>query len=503
MSEVHSSGALPGRTWRLMRSKHASALETGRRAAYSSGAAKIAAQIAKHFAGLAVIFVIVFLAIHTTFANQTTIGFAFLLAILCASATWGFSVAITMSFAAALAYDYYFLPPIGVFNISDPRDWVALGSFLATSAIGGYLSAWARREARTANQRRGETERLYAFSQSLLATPGPSELLDVIPRYFVESFQAEAAQLLLFDSREMHYPDIDEAAQFQRNVRVVSLRLGAEQLGMFRVSGTMPSQTTLDATAALIAIAVARARAIEQLVKTETAQRSEQFKSVLLDAIAHDFKTPLSSIKGSVSGLLADLYFGRDERKELLTVIDEECDRINRLIGSAADMARLDAGQMKMEKAAHSVDELISAALSECEMVLRERRIELDVHDGQCLFVGDLSLMKKVLLHLIDNANLYSSPGAPITIRTARDDASVLFSVEDRGPGIEESELARIFEKFYRGKGQRDRVDGTGMGLAIATAIVKAHGGTIEAKSSPGVGSTFTFRLPADLPVMR
>jgi signal transduction histidine kinase len=116
------------------------------------------------------------------------------------------------------------------------------------------------------------------------------------------------------------------------------------------------------------------------------------------------------------------------------------------------------------------------------------------------LFVGDLSLVKKVLLHLIDNANLYSSPGEPITVRTARDGDSVVCSVEDRGPGIEETELARIFEKFYRGKGQRDRVDGTGMGLAIAAAIVKAHGGTIEAKSSLGVGSTFTFRLPRICP---
>jgi two-component system sensor histidine kinase KdpD len=253
---------------------------------------------------------------------------------------------------------------------------------------------------------------------------------------------------------------------------------------------------TLEAVGALIVVAVERARAIEHAAKMEATRETEQLKSVLVDALAHDFKTPLTSIKGSATALLMDLGFGRDERKELLILIDEECDHINRLIGSASEMARLDAGQIKLTLAAHSTGALISAALADCQAVLRERRIELEGEKQERLVLADLSLARKVLVHLIENANLYSTPGEPITVRAAQQDRRVAFSVADRGPGIEEVELGRIFEKFYRGKGQRDRVNGTGMGLAIAAAIVRAHGGTIEAVSQPGSGSVFTFYLP-------
>ena len=233
----------------------------------------------------------------------------------------------------------------------------------------------------------------------------------------------------------------------------------------------------------------------------EAARESENLKSVLLDAIAHDFKTPLTSIKGSATALLADLDFGLEERKELLLLIDEECDRINKLIGSASEMSRLDAGQIKLELAPHSVEELITASLDNCPGVLRERRLDLEVKDGECLVLVDLPLASKVLIHLIENANLYSSPGEPIVLRAERQDGRIAFSVSDRGAGIEGTELTHIFEKFYRGKGQRDRVDGTGMGLAIAAAIARAHGGTINAASHPGKGSVFTFFLP--IPVAR
>ena len=230
--------------------------------------------------------------------------------------------------------------------------------------------------------------------------------------------------------------------------------------------------------------------------KIESTRESESLKSVLLDAITHDFRSPLTSIKASVTGLLDDLEFDREQRRKLLTIINEECDRINRLVGEAAEIARLESGEVKLDLASHSVGELLSAALAECKSVTANREICLDVKYQDSRLLVDLSLAKRVLVHLITNANLYSSPGKPIRIATQVRGGFHNISVSDQGPGIDNTEIDHIFEKFYRGKGQRSRVHGTGMGLPIAKAIVESHGGTMRVVSRPGQGSVFTFSLP-------
>jgi len=235
-----------------------------------------------------------------------------------------------------------------------------------------------------------------------------------------------------------------------------------------------------------------------QASKIQATHESERLKLVFLDAITHDFKTPLTSIKASVTGLLDDLETGREQRKELLSIIDGECDRINRLVNEASEIARLESGEMKLDLASHSVEELISAALAECRGATSNREICLDVKDLDARLLVDLSWAKRVLVHLVANAQLYSSPGQPVRITTEKHNKFHTISVADRGPGIEEEEIDRVFEKFYRGKNQRHRVPGTGMGLPIAKTIVEAHGGTIRVVSRAGQGSVFTFSLPAE-----
>jgi two-component system sensor histidine kinase KdpD len=230
--------------------------------------------------------------------------------------------------------------------------------------------------------------------------------------------------------------------------------------------------------------------------KIESTRESESLKSVWLDAITHDFRTPLTSIKASVTGLLDDLDFDREQRKELLTIINEECDRINRLVGEAAEFARLESGEAKLNLASCSVGELLSAALAECKTVTAKREISLDARHQDSWLLVDLSLAKRVLVNLIVNAHLYSFPGTPIRLATQICGEFHTISVTDQGPGIDDTEIDHIFEKFYRGKEQRSRVHGTGMGLPIARAIVEAHGGTIGVVSRLGQGSVFTFSLP-------
>jgi two-component system sensor histidine kinase KdpD len=420
-----------------------------------------------------------------------------------------------MSVLAALCVDYYFLPPVGTLNITDTQDWVALISFLVTAVIGSELSSRARRQAEEATRQRNEVSLLYEFSQRLLRARAPLDLFNEIPSQIVELFRARAAALNFVGKENIYrsgngLPEIDakrlKAVQPRGNLEsdveqglyYCPIRLGAQTIGSIGVSGSVVSRQTLEAIATLIASAVDRMHAIEQLGKTEAARESERLKSVLLDALAHDFKTPLTSIKAAATSLLEDLEFNKRQRGELLIVIDEECDRINRVISQAIEMAQLEAGEAKLQPAGHLVSQLVAAALEDCESIYSSRSIRTEVLPQDARVYCDIFWARKVLGHLLRNADLYSSPGEPITITTEEKEGFVFFHVADLGPGIEKSEIDQIFSKFYRGKSQRHRVPGTGMGLAVAKAIVEAHGGTIGVASEAGRGSIFTFSLPIE-----
>jgi two-component system sensor histidine kinase KdpD len=475
----------------------------------------LSSQVGGYLAGSVTVALITLFYHREAVFKNTTIVLTYLLAILIASTIWGLWVSLFMTVAAVLACDYYFFLPIGIFSIDDPQDWVALTSFFVTSVIGSELSSRARRQAEEAKRQRNEISRLYEFSQRLLRARNPVDLMNEIPSQIVELFHARSAALNIMGKETIYrsgigLPEIDAARlkavqprgslelDVEQGLWYCPVRLGAQTIGSFGVSGSMISKETLEAIATLIAAAIDRMYAIELLGKTEAARESERLKSVLLDAIAHDFKTPLTSIKAAATSLLEDLEFNKRQRGELLIVIDEECDRINRVIGQAIEMAQLEAGEVKLQSAPHFVSELISAALEDCESVQNARPIRTEVQRDDARVHCDLFWARKVLGHLVRNADLYSSPGKPITIMTEEKDGFIVFDVADLGPGIENVEIDQIFSKFYRGKSQRHRVPGTGMGLAVAKAIVEAHGGTIEVASEVGHGSVFTFSLPIE-----
>ena len=418
-----------------------------------------------------------------------------------------------MSLAATLAYNYFFLPPTGTFTIADPQNWVALVTFLATSVLASDLATRARNQAAEANRRRREVERLYGFSQRLLSAGNPIELLNAIPRQIVDLFEVGAAALFVSDKQKIYrsginMPQLDadrlkaiiarEDLQIdeEHSVCFAPLRLGTRILGSVGISGPVLSAQSLEALGSLIAVAVERAHAIEMVGKTEAAREGERLKSALLDAITHDFRTPLTSIKASVTSLLSDAKLADAQRVELLDIINEECDRLNRLVGEAGEMARLEAGDVKLHLAPLRVADVITSALDVCKGVLGTRPIHTEIKNPELYVRADLARAREVLVHLIENANLYSSPDHPITIGAEEKEDFVVFSVADQGPGIGDAELGLIFDKFYRGADQRYRVQGTGMGLPIAKAIVVSHGGTIGVISQLGHGSVFSFSLP-------
>jgi two-component system sensor histidine kinase KdpD len=281
-----------------------------------------------------------------------------------------------------------------------------------------------------------------------------------------------------------------------RSLRIRPLRIGLRSVGALAVIGGDLSTESMEAIGSLVAIAIERAGAVEKLAHSEAGRESERLRSILLDSVTHDFRTPLTAIKASAQSLLGDAQLDEASRKELLTIINEESDRLDRLVGEAAQMAQLDAHAVELNLEPHHIREAIDAALETNQNTLARHEVKVDVDDRLTRVNMDLRHTEEILSQLLDNAGKYSPRGTPITITAEVQGNMLVTSVADQGPGIDSIDQSMIFDKFYRGRDQRQNVQGTGMGLAIAKAIVEAHGGTISLTTQPGRGSVFSFTLP-------
>jgi two-component system, OmpR family, sensor histidine kinase KdpD len=445
-------------------------------------------------------------------ANSTTVALTFLLAVLLVSANWGFWYAAVVALLATVAFNFFFLPPLGTFTIADPQNWVALFAFLATAVIAGQLSERARREAVSAIQRRKEIERLYAFSQRLLMLENVQELLNSVPRHIKEIFGGKGAAVFVQDrvdvyrsspeTREIQTKRLQSVAargepvfDYANALAFAPLRLGVRSVGAVGLSGTILSHESLDALATLIAIAIERTRAIENVGKAEVARENEKLRSAIVDSIAHEFRTPLTAIKASVTSLLSS-DLDEASQQELLTVINEEADRMNHLVEEATQMARLESKQVELDRQPRRIGEAIGRAIEMGKKIIGSHPVKIDISENLPPVAYDIELIVNVMLQLLENAAKYSPAESPIHISASEPAGTIMVSVADRGPGIDEFEQGLIFEKFYRGKNNRYSVQGTGMGLAIAKAVVEAHGGELSVVSQLGQGSVFSFTLP-------
>jgi two-component system sensor histidine kinase KdpD len=267
-------------------------------------------------------------------------------------------------------------------------------------------------------------------------------------------------------------------------------------VGAIAVIGGDLSPESMEAIGSLVAIAIERAGAVEKLAHSEAGRESERLRSILLDSVTHDFRTPLTAIKASAQSLLGDVHLDDASRTELLTIINEESDRLDRLVGEAAKMAQLDAHAVELNLEPHHIREAIDAALDTNQNTLARHEVRVNASDSLPRVSMDLRQTEEIISQLLDNAGKYSPHGTPITITAEVQGNTLVTSVADQGPGIDSIDQSMVFDKFYRGRGLRQSVQGTGMGLAIAKAIVEAHGGTISLTTQPGRGSVFSFTLP-------
>ncbi len=459
-------------------------------------------------AGIVVVF---FRLLHV---NPTTVGFSFLLAVLLISTFWGLRYATFTAILATAAYNFFFLPPFFRFTIADPQNWIALFAFLATAGVASQLAERARRGTAYADQRRREVERLYAFSQQLWLSENVFELLNIIPKHIADSFDVSGTALFLEGKQEAYFLDDRSRTLFptdqlksisdrgepvldrQQRVCFMPVRMGVRSVGALGLAGCDLSRESLEAIGSLVAIAIERANTVEKLTKSEAARESDRLRSVLLDSVTHEFRTPLTSIKASAETLLSEASLDKPQRTDLLQVINEESDRLNRLVGEAGEVAQLDAHQLHFQFGAHPLREAVDTAIKNSQPALRNHPVLISIFPELPLVRMDLERITEVISQLLDNAGKYSPANAPIHISAELQGSEVITSVADQGPGIDEMEQEMIFEKFYRGRDQRMLMPGTGMGLPIAKAIVELHGGKIEVISQLGRGSVFHFSLP-------
>jgi two-component system sensor histidine kinase KdpD len=443
--------------------------------------------------------------------NATTVALSLLVGVLVVSANWGIRQAIYMSVLSTLAFNYFFLPPVLTFTIEDPQNWIALIAFLTAGIVASQLAERARREMANSKMRRHEAERLYEFSQGLLGTSNTADLLVAIPSVLTVAFNLRCAAVYISATDRVYRSSVDRdeidaedlrrvAAEFdvreeKAGVKLIPIRLGMRTTGSLGVAGSGILPETLDAIGGLVAIAIERAGAVEMLTKSEAAHESERLRNALLDSVTHELRTPLTSILASITSLRTDGDLSREQRGELMAVIQEETERLNHLVGQAVEMAELDAREVKLNIEPHRIADAVDAALAERRWS-QPHPVEVRLAETLPRAMMDIDRITQVLRHLLENAAKYSPEGTPIFVSAEVQGDKLVTSVADRGPGIDDIERMMIFDKFYRGQSQRYRVQGTGMGLAIAKAIVEAHGGKIDVTSQLGQGTVFSFTLP-------
>jgi two-component system sensor histidine kinase KdpD len=444
--------------------------------------------------------------------NLLTIGLLYLLVVVAAASLFGFKQATYTSIVAVLLLDYYFEPPLFSFAVESPAMFVALVTFEATALAISRLQAKEMRVTREAASQRAGMEQLYELSRNSLLLdlrqpPGP-QLAVLIHRIF------DVRAVALFDTNLSRQDRMGEWEAGEENLakecflrdaphddastqtwqRV--LRAGPGPVGALVVRGKL-SPLVVDALASLAAIAIDRYQWFEKEERAETAKKSEQLRGAVMDALAHEFKTPLTAVQTASSGLL-ELGGLTEPQCNLVKLIDGEAIRLNTLCTRLLKAAKLESQQVGLDTVEVNVLELVSEVLAAHSAEPERNRIQVAVENPSLTVRADRSLLAMVLSQYIDNARKYSKAGTPIKVAARASRSEVLISVHNFGPTIRIEDRDRIFERFYRSPELKDSVPGTGIGLSVVRKAAEAHHGHVWVISDDKDGTTFSLSLPMD-----
>jgi two-component system sensor histidine kinase KdpD len=460
--------------------------------------------------------------------SATTVALVLLLVVLGTATVARLWIAIVTSVAAMLAFNFFFLPPLGTLTIANPQNWIALIVFLIVAVIASHLSAAARQREREAIARGKEVTRLFDLTRDVLLTTETARALDVLARQVSRRFEltrvaiclpadsgwriyqggsadvtvdvetlnvslARARGALEYDARQRAYGGHTKIGDAAAAITIVPLRHGVRAVGLLAAVAPAIDVGTLDALGGVVAIAIERAQFLAERDAAELVRQKADLAATLLASLSHDLKTPLTAVRAAVDNLRRDLP--AHEREDQADVAATELARLTRLFQDILDMARIDAAAIVVERQWVTPADVIDAAMAQVRHALEGRRVTVDA-EGDTAVEIDPRLAAGALSHLLENASQYSPADGDITVTGSVGHDGLHVSVADRGPGLDPAELEHLFERFYRGRVARQLSPGTGMGLAITRGLLAAAQGRVWAENMPGGGAKFSIVMP-------
>ena len=413
----------------------------------------------------------------------------------------GFFQATIVSCSAVLALNYLFAAPIFGLTVADPQNWISLATFEATSLIVSGLSSKARNFAAEAKLQTLRSNKLTNFSRAILLINGTSQIPEQLCSLIRETIQVRNVQLVVFPRRSLNVdrgfapePALpDDSMDYVGNVARRTLRIGTRAIGTLILSGWENEASLADAVASLAAIAIERARAVQEESRAEGERDTEKLRAAVLDGLAHGYKTPLTAIQTASSGLLA--IGGADPTQmELITIVDEQATLLNTLTTKLLKTASLESRQVRLCKTDEVLGVLIQRVIEQYDH-FNQARLQMIMESGGACCRVDAELVTLALSQLVDNALKYSDIGTVVRVLLTQTPEESTVTVESVGTPILPQEEQKIFERFYRGSNSIGGPTGTGLGLSIVSKAAAAHDGRVSVHID-GRQSSFSFTVP-------
>lgn len=441
--------------------------------------------------------------------NAATVVLLYLLIIVGQSLTGGFAVSAIISLIAAACLDFFFLPPPLTFRIADPLDILAFGVFVVVALVITRLVSRQHAEADRAQRRGANLEQLYHVAWQLLLTkPVHIDAASVL-KTFRQGFTASAVCLFDAGTAELHMDGLSQCGLAERTrqayilgkdtddqdagVVVRCLRAGSTTTGAVGFEGLPEPEWIAGPLAVLAAATLEQARAFRKASHEVAAAQAEVFRTAILDALGHEFKTPLATILAVVGGLRESHRLGPEE-VEMAGMIESETSRLSNLTTRLLRMARLDREEVKPRLRNTNITALVEHVVHRYTAQFPDRQIAVSRQGPSSQAPADRELLDLAMMQLLDNAFKYSVPGSAVAVGIGVEGECIAVRVRNEGDSIAPHEQDRIFERFYRGTNVRKLVSGAGLGLYVARKIVVAHGGHLDLDKSASPGSV-VFRL--------